>query len=123
MLLSLIAAGMAILAAVFLGLRSQMLKPGMTSWPDAPRCVRYSTFCLSAVLGSYAVAVTLSGYRASSGEVVILTALAVYGGPLWVNLFRQLQRQAEAGVPVSAPTAPAVRSRLQPSASDAQSAR
>lgn len=96
MSLSLIAAIMAVLAAVFLGLRAQMLKPGVTSWPDAPRCVRYSTFCLSAVLGSYAVAVLLSGYEASSGEAVILTALAGYGGLLWVNLYRQVRREIAA---------------------------
>lgn len=96
MMLSLIAAFMAAAAAVFLGLRAQMLKPGMNSWPDAPRCVRYSTFCLSAILGSYAAAVTLSGYRASSGEVVILTALAGYGFLLWVNLYRQARREIAA---------------------------
>lgn len=120
MLLSLIAAVMAILAAVFLGLRSQMLKPGMTSWPDAPRCVRYSTFCLSAVLGSYAAAVTLSGYQASSGEVVILTALAVYGGLLWVNLFRQLQRDAETVAPPLETPATLAALRPRPSPSGAQ---
>ena len=91
MTLSLIAAFMAAAASMFLGLRAQMLKPGMTSWPDAPRCVRVSTFCLSAILGSYAAAVTLSGYQASSGEVVIVTALAIYGGLLWLNLYRQVR--------------------------------
>lgn len=95
-MLSLTAAFMAAAAAMFLGLRAQMLKPGMTSWPDAPRCVRYSTFCLSAILGSYAVAVTLSGYEASSGEAIILTALAGYGGLLWMNLYRQVRREVAA---------------------------
>lgn len=87
-MLSIIAGTGAVLALVFLGLRAQMLKPGMTSWPDAPRCVRWASFILSAIMGSYVVAL-FDGYRASSGEAIILPALAAYAGLLWVNLYRQ----------------------------------
>lgn len=95
MLLSLVAALSAAAAGMFLGLRAQMLKPHLSSWPDAPLCVRYSTFGLSAVLGGYTVAV-INGYQASSGEAVILAALAAYGGLLWLNLYRQVRREIAA---------------------------
>ncbi len=87
---SLFAALAAAVASVFLGLRAQMLKPALTSWPDAPACVAWSTAALSIVLGGYVVAV-VDGYRASSGEAAILTALAAYAALLWVNLLRQVR--------------------------------
>ena len=84
-----LAAGLgATLAMVFLGLRAQMLKPVMASWPDAPRCVRWASFGLSALMGSYGAAL-IDGHRASSWEAVILLAIAAYAGLLWVNLYRQ----------------------------------
>lgn len=92
-MLSLICALCATGAAIFLGLRAQMLKPALSSWPDAPRCVRWSSFALSAVLGAYTVAV-VDGYRPSSGEAVILAALATYAFLLWVNLYRQVRARA-----------------------------
>lgn len=91
MILSILAAGAAVVAAVTLGLRAQMLKPAFTPWPEAPRCVRWATFGLSAVLGAYAYSV-VQGYRASTGEVAILLALAAYSSLLWVNLLRQVRR-------------------------------
>lgn len=102
MILSLISAISAAAAAMFLGLRAQMLKPALSSWPDAPRCVRYSTFALSAVLGAYTVAV-VDGYRPQSGEAVILTALAAYAFLLWVNLYRQVRPRLRtpAGYPLT----------------------
>tara|TARA_R110002051_G_scaffold161835_4_gene233455 strand:- start:609 stop:896 length:288 start_codon:yes stop_codon:yes gene_type:complete len=90
MMLSIVCGLAATAAATFIGLRAQMLKPNVTSWPDAPLCVRYSTFGLSAVLGGYVVGV-VNGYQPSSGEAVILVALAIYGGLLWLNLLRQVQ--------------------------------
>jgi hypothetical protein len=90
MVLALIAALSAAAAGMFLGLRAQMLKPHLSSWPDAPLCVRYSTFGLSAVLGGYTVAV-INGYQPSSGEAVILSSLALYSGLLWLNLYRQVR--------------------------------
>jgi len=93
-MLTLLAASAAALAAVFLGLRAQMLKPLATSWPDAPRCVRYATFCLSAVLGAYVVAV-VDGHRATPWEAGVLMSLAGYGFLLWVNLFRQVRERMD----------------------------
>lgn len=93
MVLSWICASAAALAAIFLGLRAQMLKPMLASWPDAPRCVRYATFALSAVLGAYTVAV-IDGYAPSTGEAVILSALAAYAILLWLNLYRQVRRHS-----------------------------
>lgn len=90
----LIAFAGAVVAAIFLALRAEMLKPGMTSWPDSPMCVRLSTFALSAVLGAYAVAI-VDGYDPTSGEAGILTALAAYAFLLWLNLFRQVRAPAE----------------------------
>lgn len=89
-MVALIAALSAACAAMFLGLRAQMLKPSLSSWPDAPRCVRYSTFALSAILGAYTVAV-IDGYRPQSGEAVILASLAAYAFLLWANLYRQVK--------------------------------
>lgn len=94
-MLAVIAAFSASAAAMFLGLRAQMLKPALCSWPDAPRCVRYASFGLSTVLGAYTVAV-VNGYRPASGETIILVALAVYAGLLWVNLYRQVRATAPA---------------------------
>lgn len=90
MILPVICGFAAAAAATFLGLRAQMLKPDITIWPDAPLCVRYSTFGLSAVLGAYVVGI-VNGYQPSSGEAVILISLAIYGGLLWLNLLRQVQ--------------------------------
>lgn len=86
-------ASFAAIAAIFLGLRAQMLKPVLESWPDAPRCVRYATFALSAILGGYTVAV-INGYDPSSGEAVILASLAAYAVLLWLNLYRQVRAKA-----------------------------
>src|SRR5690606_8366720 len=88
MILSAICALSATVAGCFLGLRAQMLKPFLPSWPDAPRCVRQATFALSAVLGGYVVAV-VNGYPPSTGEAVLLVALAAYAFLLWLNLYRQ----------------------------------
>ena len=66
-----------------------MLKPVLSSWPDAPQCVHLATFALSAVLGSYAVAV-VNGYQSTVAEALILLALAAYSGLLWLNLYRQV---------------------------------
>lgn len=85
----------AVVAAIFLALRAEMLKPGMSSWPDSPLCVRLATFALSAVLGAYAVAI-IDGYAPSSGEAGILSVLAVYAFLLWVNLYRQVRTSADA---------------------------
>lgn len=93
-MLNLICITAAVVAAIFLGLRAQMLKPDLTTWPEAPRCVRWATFLLSAVLGAYAVA-TVDGYRPTTGEAVILVALAGYAFLLWFNLFRQVQAEAD----------------------------
>lgn len=93
MILNLIAAMSAAAAAIFLGLRAQMLKPILSSWPDAPRCVRYATFGLSVVLGGYTVHIC-NGGQATASEALILFALAAYGGLLWLNLFRQVRGQA-----------------------------
>ena len=93
MVLSWLCASMATVAAIFLGLRAQMLKPILESWPDAPKCVRYATFALSAVLGGYTVAV-INGYAPSTGEAVILFALASYAALLWLNLYRQVRAKA-----------------------------
>lgn len=87
-MLSVIAGLGASLGMAFLGLRAQMLKPAMASWPDAPQCVRWASFGLSAILGSY-VAALFDGYRASAWEALIVWALAAYAGLLWVNLYRQ----------------------------------
>jgi len=86
----LIAFAAACVAAVFLALRAEMLKPKMASWPDSPMCVRLATFALSAVLGAYAVAI-VDGYAPTSGEAAILSALASYAFLLWLNLFRQVR--------------------------------
>ena len=83
-------ASLAAIAAIFLGLRAQMLKPGLESWPDAPRCVRFSTLGLSIMLGAYTVAV-VNGYAPSSGEAFILATLAAYAVLLWLNLYRQVR--------------------------------
>lgn len=93
MTLNLIAALASAAAAMFLGLRAQMLKPHLESWPDAPRCVRFSTFGLSAVLGAYTIAV-VNGYEASTGEAFVLSALAAYAGLLWLNLYRQVRARS-----------------------------
>lgn len=93
MLLSWVCASAAAIAAIFLGLRAQMLKPILESWPDAPRCVRYATFGLSAILGGYTVAV-VNGYPPSTGEAVILLSLAAYAVLLWLNLYRQVRAKA-----------------------------
>lgn len=93
MILNLIAALSAAAAAIFLGLRAQMLKPILSSWPDAPRCVRYATFGLSVVLGGYTVHIC-NGGRATASEALILFALASYGFLLWFNLFRQVRERA-----------------------------
>ena len=92
-MIELIAATSAAVAAVFLGLRAQMLKPILGSWPDAPRCVLYASFALSAVLGAYPVAV-MNGYLPSTGEAAILPVLAVYAFLLWLNLYRQARAEA-----------------------------
>lgn len=107
-MLAILAAAAAALAAFFLGLRAQMLKPSLCSWPDAPRCVRYATFGLSAVLGAYTVSV-VNGYQPTSGEAVILMALAAYAALLWVNLYRQVRahpngQAARCGEPVWEPS-------------------
>ncbi|WP_292223949.1 hypothetical protein [Brevundimonas sp.] len=86
---SVLAATFAITAAVFLGLRAQMLKPDLAAWPDAPRCVRWATFVLSAALGGYAVAV-INGHPARLLETGLLGVIAAYAFLLWVNLYRQL---------------------------------
>lgn len=90
MLLSWVCASLAAIAAIFLGLRAQMLKPILASWPDAPRCVRWATFALSIMLGAYTVAV-INGYPPSTGEAVLLFALAAYAVLLWLNLYRQVR--------------------------------
>lgn len=87
-MLSVAAAALAAVAAVFLALRAQMLKPELAAWPESPRCVRWASFVLSTALGTYVVAV-LQGYPATTGEVGILTPLAGYAVLLWVNLMRQ----------------------------------
>lgn len=92
MTLSLWAAWSAIAAAVFLGLRAQMLKPDMTSWPEAPGCIRWACFGLSIVLGAYAVAVLMDGHRASLAETLILAALCGYAALMWLNLYRQFRQ-------------------------------
>lgn len=89
--LSLFTAVAAAVASIAFGLRAQMLKPALTSWPDAPACVAWAAVALSIVLGCYVVAV-LDGYRASTGEAAILTALAAYAVLLWLNLLRQVRR-------------------------------
>lgn len=89
-MLAVVCASLASIAAIFLGLRAQMLKPMLSSWPDAPRCVRVSTLGLSIVLGAYTVAV-VDGYRPSSGEAFILASLAAYAFLLWLNLIRQVR--------------------------------
>lgn len=91
--LSLFCALCATAASAFLGLRAQMLKPALTSWPDAPACVAWATVALSIVLGGYVVAI-VDGYRASTGEAAILLTLAVYSGLLFVNLLRQVRQRA-----------------------------
>jgi hypothetical protein len=89
--ISLFAAMAAAVASAAMGLRAQMLKPALTSWPDAPACVAWSAVGVSIVLGCYVVAV-VDGYRATTGEAAILTAFAVYAVLLWVNLLRQVRR-------------------------------
>jgi hypothetical protein len=84
----------ACVAATFLALRAEMLKPGMSSWPDSPACVRWASFALSACLGAYAVAI-VDGYPPSTGEAGLLVALAGYAFLLWLNLFRQVRATAE----------------------------
>jgi hypothetical protein len=88
--LSILAVILAVVAAVTTGLRAQMLKPDFSPWPDAPRCVRWASFGLSLVLATYAWAV-IQGYRATTGEVAILAALAGYSALLWANLLRQVR--------------------------------
>jgi hypothetical protein len=90
--LSLVAAMAAAVASVALGLRAQMLKPRLTSWPDAPACVAWATVGLSIVLGGYVVAI-VDGYRATTGEAAIALALAAYAVLLWLNLLRQVRRE------------------------------
>lgn len=89
MLTSVLAAAFAITAAVFLGLRAQMLKPDLAHWPDAPRCVRWATFVLSAAMGGYAVAI-INGVPVRLLETGLLAVIAAYAFLLWVNLYRQL---------------------------------
>lgn len=89
-MLSIIAGFSAALAMAFLGLRAQMLKPDMASWPDAPRCVRWASFVLSAAMGSYVVAI-VNGYPASTGEAAIFPLIAGYSGLLTINLYRQIK--------------------------------
>lgn len=90
MMLTLAAAACAGLAALFLGLRAQMLKPDIAAFPDSPRCVRWASFGLSLVCALYVVAVT-DGYRATLTEACLLGALAAYAVLLWINLWRQGQ--------------------------------
>lgn len=89
MSLTLLAAIFAALAALFLGLRAQMLKPDIGAFPDSPRCVRWASFGLSLVCALYVVAVWLNGYRATATEACLLAGLALYAFLLWVNLYRQ----------------------------------
>lgn len=108
MLLTIVAVGCAVTAAVFLHLRAQMLRPELATWPESPRCVRWASFFLSLSLGTYVIAV-LQGYRPTMGEVGILIPLAAYAFLLWVNLMRQRVRGDEGPSsavvtdPVSAP--------------------
>ncbi len=94
--LSILAVSLAVVAAVTTGLRAQMLKPDFSPWPDAPRCVRWASAGLSIVLATYAWAV-VQGYRATSGEVAILAALALYSVLLWANLLRQVRAEGPRG--------------------------
>jgi small-conductance mechanosensitive channel len=88
--LSVFSALCATAASAFFGLRAQMLKPSLRSWPDAPAAVAWVTIALSIILGCYVVAV-VDGYRATTGEAAILFVLAVYAGLLFGNLLRQVR--------------------------------
>lgn len=89
MILTLLAATLAALSSLFLGLRAQMLKPDISAFPDSPRCVRWASFGMSLVCALYVVAVLMNGYRATETEACLLAAWAVYSFLLWVNLYRQ----------------------------------
>lgn len=83
-----IAALLAAVASVALGLRAQMLKPELSAFPDSPRCVRWASFGLSVVLGAYVLGV-VEGHDATLTELALLAALAAYAVLLWLNLYRQ----------------------------------
>lgn len=95
--ISLLAAVASTVAMICLGLRANMLKPDMASWPDSPRCVRWASFFLSVVFGGYASVLWFAGHKAPTEGAGLATAVAVYSVFLWINIVRQSKRPDEEG--------------------------
>lgn len=88
-LLSLWTASAAALASAAYMLRSNMLKPEQTAWPNAPWAVIVPGLVQGVVLGGYAFVTGIGRHRPDSYEALIVTACAVYAVPLAANLYRQ----------------------------------
>lgn len=86
-----VVAALAGLGSVSLGLRSQMLKPHLGRWPDAPRIVQLAVFQLSLIMGGYAAAV-INGHSATPTEACLVASVAIAGVTLWLNLEGQRGR-------------------------------
>ncbi len=80
----------AAISSVAFGIRSNMLRRDVVSWPSAPTVVWLVNFAVSVALGAYVVAV-IDGYAPSSGESWILVILTLYSVVYLINLTRQVR--------------------------------
>lgn len=87
---------LAVVSTVMLGLRGQMLKPELASWPDSPRCVGWASSGLSLASALWAVGAWLNGWPVTGGSIPLLGSLAIYSTLMFVNLYRQ-ERAAGGG--------------------------
>lgn len=84
------AAAAAVIAAVALALRGELLKPERSAFFSGPMAVRLSITLVSILLGGRAVSIVKSGVHANAPEALVYSALAVSSLVLLVNL--QCQR-------------------------------
>lgn len=73
------------------GLRANMMKPEVISWPDRPFWFRFGVFLMAAVLWAYTFKLLgLLGepYAASDAEAVLMPVLAFYSAVVWLYFYR-----------------------------------
>lgn len=75
-------------AGASFGLRANMMKPEVKTWPTRPLPVRLATVSVAIVLWAYVFSVVNGDYRPTQGEAALLPVLALYGGVTFVYLFR-----------------------------------
>lgn len=80
----------AAVSSVAFGIRSNMLRSEVESWPSAPTLVWLVNFVVSVGLGAYVVAV-IEGYAPSSAEFWLMVVLSLYSVVYLVNLTRQVR--------------------------------